>query len=120
MTSKIGTKDNAHAALRTQWRLIQFILRSYLQSLLLVTLGDVHDLEGCLTNHVSIQFHLRIYIIDTWTKGRYSRKVRTWGQALLKLVGLVGVLQDQRVEEAVASDLELDLLGLAVALNAGG
>ena len=89
MTSKIGTKDNAHAALRTQWRLIQFILRSYLQSLLLVTLGDVHDLEG-------------------------------WGQALLKLVGLVGVLQDQRVEEAVASDLELDLLGLAVALNAGG
>lgn len=51
---------------------------------------------------------------------RYSREVHTWGQALLKLVGLVGVLQDQRVEEAVASDLKLDLLGLAVALNAGG
>lgn len=55
-----------------------------------------------------------------WMIGKYSRRVRTWGQALLKLVGLVGVLQDQRVEEAVASDLELDLLGLAVALNAGG
>lgn len=45
---------------------------------------------------------------------------RTWGQALLKLIGLVGVLQDEGVDEAVAADLELDLLGLAVALDAGG
>lgn len=44
---------------------------------------------------------------------------RTWGQALLELVGLVGVLQDKGVDEAVASNLELDLLGRAVALDAG-
>lgn len=44
---------------------------------------------------------------------------RTRGQALLELVGLVGVLQGQGVDEAVAADLELDLLGLAVALDPG-
>lgn len=44
---------------------------------------------------------------------------RTWGQALLELVGLVGVLQGKGVDEALAADLELDLLGLAVALDAG-
>lgn len=45
---------------------------------------------------------------------------RTRGQALLELVGLVGVLQDKGVEGAVAADLELGLLGLAVALDPGG
>lgn len=45
---------------------------------------------------------------------------RTRRQALLELIGLVGVLQDKRVDEALAADLELDLLGLAVALDPGG
>lgn len=43
---------------------------------------------------------------------------RTRGKALLELVGLVGVLQDEGVDEAGAADLELDLLALAVALDA--
>lgn len=46
-------------------------------------------------------------------------KERTRRQALLQLVGLVGVLQDKGVDEALAADLELDLLGVAVALDAG-
>ena len=45
---------------------------------------------------------------------------RTWGQALLQLIGLVGILQDKAVDEPVASDLELDLLRLTVALDASG
>ena len=45
---------------------------------------------------------------------------RTRGQGLLELVGLVGVLQDKGVDEALAANLELDLLGLAVALDPGG
>lgn len=48
-----------------------------------------------------------------------SGRQRTWGQALLELVGLVGVLQGKGVDEALAADLELDLLGLTVALDAG-
>ena len=43
-------------------------------------------------------------------------ELRTWGQALLELLGLVGVLQHQGVLVAVASDLELDLVGLSVLL----
>lgn len=49
-----------------------------------------------------------------------SKSERTWGQALLQLVGLVGILQDESVDEALAADLELDLLGLAVTLDPGG
>lgn len=45
---------------------------------------------------------------------------RTRGKGLLELVGLVGVLQGEGVQEALAADLELDLLGLAVALDPGG
>lgn len=45
---------------------------------------------------------------------------RTRGKALLELVGLVGVLEDKGVQEALAADLELDLLGLAVLLDPGG
>lgn len=48
------------------------------------------------------------------------RSKRTRGQALLELVGLVGVLQDKGVKVAVAADLELGLLVLAVLLDAGG
>jgi hypothetical protein len=38
---------------------------------------------------------------------------------LLELVGLVGLLEDKGVQVAVAANLELDLLGLAVALDGG-
>lgn len=46
------------------------------------------------------------------------RSQRTRGQALLELVGLVGVLQDKGVEVLLAANLELGLLGLAVLLDA--
>lgn len=49
-----------------------------------------------------------------------SSEVRTWGQALLELLGLLGVLEDKSVLVAVAPDLELDLVGLAVLLYTGG
>lgn len=45
---------------------------------------------------------------------------RTRGKALLELVGLLGVLEDKGVQEALAADLELDLLVLAVLLDPGG
>lgn len=45
---------------------------------------------------------------------------RTRGKRLLELVGLVGVLEDESVEVAVASDLEFDLVALARLLDAGG
>lgn len=45
---------------------------------------------------------------------------RTRGKALLELVGLVGVLEDKGVQEALTADLELGLLVLTVALDPGG
>lgn len=45
---------------------------------------------------------------------------RTRGQALLQLLGLLGVLDDQSVKVALAADLELDLGGLGVLLDPGG
>ena len=45
---------------------------------------------------------------------------RTRRQTLLQLIGLVGVLEDKGVEEAVASDLELDVVGLCAALYPAG
>lgn len=47
-------------------------------------------------------------------------KGRTRGKALLELLGLVGILKDKGVDEALASDLELDVVGLGVLLYAGG
>lgn len=38
---------------------------------------------------------------------------------MLQLLSLLGVLQDERVQELLAADLELDLAGLLVALDAG-
>lgn len=52
--------------------------------------------------------------------GRKCGVERTRGKGLLQLVSLVGLLQGQSVDEALAADLELDLLGLAVALDPGG
>lgn len=47
-----------------------------------------------------------------------QRGIRTRGKRLLELLGLVGVLQNQGVDEALASDLELDVAGLLVLLYA--
>lgn len=72
------------------------------------------------THHVYYYTLFPKTVIRDW--GNSDRNLglqRTWGQALLELVGLVGVLQDKGVDEAVASDLELDLLGRTVALDAG-
>ena len=46
--------------------------------------------------------------------------LHTRGQALLKLVGLLGVGEDQSVEVSLAADLELDLLAALVLLDPGG
>lgn len=43
---------------------------------------------------------------------------RTRGKTLLELLSLVGVLEDKGVDEALASDLELDVAGLGVLLYA--
>lgn len=43
---------------------------------------------------------------------------RTRRKRLLELLGLVGVLKDKGVDEALASDLELDVAGLLVLLYA--
>lgn len=62
----------------------------------------------CILFHNTVQGNSRL--------GDGSKRTR--GQALLELVGLVGVLQDKGVDEAGAADLELDLLVLGVALDA--
>ena len=50
----------------------------------------------------------------------YLLFVRTRGQTLLELLGLVGVLKDEGVDVGGASDLELDVVDLLVLLYAGG
>lgn len=45
---------------------------------------------------------------------------RTRRQALLELLGLVGILKDEGIDEARSPDLELDVVGLGVLLYAGG
>ena len=45
---------------------------------------------------------------------------RTWGKALLELLGLVVVLKHESVEVLLAADLELDVVGLLVLLDACG
>lgn len=49
----------------------------------------------------------------------HSGRHRTWGKALLELLGLLGILKDEGVEVSVASDLELDLVGLGALLYPG-
>ena len=116
-----------------------------LQRLLLVALGDVDDLESCwkepkvsvgayqIPDRRDLMISSLIRVYSNWSLvqtddhpsiSRKSRRVirvneRTRRQALLQLVGLVGVLQDEGVDEALAADLELDLLVVAVALDAG-
>jgi len=45
---------------------------------------------------------------------------RTWWHALLELLGLVVVLENEGVQGLLAADLELDLVRDAVALYSGG
>jgi hypothetical protein len=44
----------------------------------------------------------------------------TGGKALLELLGLVVVLENQGVEVLLAADLELNVVGLLVLLDPGG
>ena len=44
----------------------------------------------------------------------------TGGKALLELLGLVGVLENQGVEVLLAADLELDVVGLLALLDPRG
>lgn len=82
-----------------------------LHGLLLATLGDVFDLEGCFF----LVLLANVLFVDYWILSKRTRR-----QALLELVGLVRVLENESVQEAVAADLELGLAGLAVALDTGG
>lgn len=50
----------------------------------------------------------------------FGRRSRTRGKGLLELLGLLGVLEHQGVEVLLAADLELDVLGLGVLLDARG
>ena len=47
-------------------------------------------------------------------------RAHTGGKALLKLLGLVVVLKHQGVEVLLASDLELDVVGLLALLDPRG
>jgi hypothetical protein len=51
---------------------------------------------------------------------KYRRREHTGGEALLKLLGLVGVLEHQGVEVLLAADLELDVVGLGALLDPRG
>lgn len=53
-----------------------------------------------------------------WGGGAGEGK-RTRGQTLLELLGLVRVLEDERVQVAVAADLEFGLVGLGGLLYPG-
>lgn len=53
-------------------------------------------------------------------RGGLTRGQRTRGKGLLELLGLVGVLEDEGVQVALAADLELDLGVLVAALDASG
>jgi hypothetical protein len=48
------------------------------------------------------------------------QRIRTRRQALLQLLSLLRVLDDQSVKVTLAADLELDLGGLGVLLDPGG
>lgn len=73
--------------------------------------GDVQVCDGCQ----------RIYVSGRAShRGRMRTKImgaRTGRQALLQLLGLVGVLEHQGVEMALAADLELDIVCLLVLLD---
>jgi hypothetical protein len=47
-------------------------------------------------------------------------ELQVGGKALLELLGLVVVLENQGVEVLLAADLELDVVGLLVLLDPGG
>lgn len=55
-----------------------------------------------------------------WGGGNRDRGAHTRRKGLLKLLGLVVVLEHQGVEVLLASDLELDVVGLLVLLDPRG
>lgn len=65
---------------------------------------------------VSSRLNVRVCVRD----GGCAWEWRTWGKALLELLGLVGVLEDKCVDVLRAADLELDVVDLLVLLYAGG
>lgn len=77
---------------------------------LLVLLGDLLDLQSCAP----------AMLVRIPKRSGCEESVRTRGQALLQLLSLVGVLQDEGVEVLRASDLELGLRRLLVLLDPGG
>lgn len=58
---------------------------------LLILLGDILDLQSCRSPMLA--HHLPTQILR-----QFIRAERTWGQALLELLGLVGVLKDESVK----------------------
>ena len=75
--------------------------------LLLTSLGDIENLQSCRR-----RCQLNNTKQERWENEEFAG--HTWGQALLQLVGFFGILEDKRIEQAMATDLELDLLRLAV------
>jgi hypothetical protein len=76
----------------------------------LVLLGNLGDLQVC-----------RVVPTSATTFSLGATVVRHTGrQALLQLLGLVGILEDKGVEVLLAADLELDVVGLLVLLDPRG
>jgi hypothetical protein len=75
----------------------------------LVLLRELLDLQACSAHALLVS-----------CRAMGARGVRTRRQALLQLLGLVGVLEDKGVQVSLAADLELDLLAVGVLLDPGG
>ena len=85
----------------------------------LVLLGDVGDLQVYgIVSLLPVAFACASSSLRC--SGRGWEGCRTRGQALLELLGLVGVLKHQGVEMLLAADLELDVANLLVLLDPGG
>lgn len=76
-----------------------------------VLLWGLGDGEACRVI-VSLNESLRSCLTCAFNRPRLRRRRvnRTWWKRLAELLGLVGVLKDESVKEAVASDLELGLV----------
>lgn len=81
----------------------------------LESLGQYKKKRPCSTRLP--QSKVSIYRTDGILRGQSSHTGR---QALLQLLGLVGVLEHQGVQVLLAADLELDVVGLLVLLDPRG
>lgn len=61
-----------------------------------------------------------VWVLAASAPGGAEGGCRTRGEALLELLGLLRILEDKGVQVPLAADLELDLLGALVLLNARG